>query len=133
MAEQSAIPTRTATAVTKEIDDNMVSVKLVVEGIRPVLLGDKTKAKNATVEMKLGCCGFSMAARVESPEGKFTLFKYEVKKLPTEIDVQQSKWKVKKDMISLKLRKAAPDTWVPYLSGGLEQAPDSEDEAPKKD
>ena len=40
-----------------------------------------------------------MAARVESPEGKFTLFKYEVKKLPTEIDVQQSKWKVRVNLV----------------------------------
>ncbi|RUS86396.1 hypothetical protein EGW08_005846 [Elysia chlorotica] len=129
MAELSADPARTATAVTNEIDDNMVSVKLVVEGIRPVLFGDKTKAKNGIVDLKLGPSGFSMSAKVESGEGKFTNFKYEVKKLPSEIDIQQSSWKVKKDMISLKLRKKVPGSWVPLLSGGLDQASDSDEDS----
>lgn len=135
MALTETTSNRTATAVTREIDDNLASVKLVMEGLQPVMFGDKRRAKNATVDVKLEPSGFAVSATVENPKGMFTVFKYRVRKLPSLIDVRQSRWKVKKDMIAMKLRKTSPNTWVPFLSGGLDQAPagsDSEDDSPDK-
>ncbi|GFS24637.1 hypothetical protein ElyMa_003420900 [Elysia marginata] len=125
---------RTPTAVVKEVDDNVVSVRLIVEGIQPVMFGDKTRAKNGTVDMKLEPSCLSMVAKVEKPKGHFIVYKYSVKQFPADVDVQLSTWKVKKDVISIKLRKAVAKSWVSLLTGGLEQAEPSsgsEDEEPK--
>ncbi|GFN98624.1 hypothetical protein PoB_002513000 [Plakobranchus ocellatus] len=113
---------RHATAVTSEEGDLLVKVKLITKGIVPPLLGNKTKPANGTLRVSFSPWGLNMEALVKVSKETSLRYHYAVKKLPSEIDHNASTYKVKKDMVVLKLIKKKAGSWVPNIGRGLEQA-----------
>ncbi|XP_012943776.1 uncharacterized protein LOC101845038 [Aplysia californica] len=121
------------TVVTEEVSLSEIQVKLLVDGVIPPLFGSKKKPKNGDLAVTFFKRGFEMLATVHKTDGKETKWHFAVKKLPSEIVINRSSFKVDKGLVIVNLYKKDELSWAPMLRRGIEQADsDSSDEEADK-
>jgi len=116
------------TEIAEEVSSSVVKVTLLIDDLVAPLFGNKQKPKNGEVYVDFFKRGFDMEAIIHDKDGKEAKWLYNVKTLPSEIDMKKSSWKVDKGMVVIKLVKKEEMSWQPMLRNGLEQDSSSDDE-----
>lgn len=124
MAECDTICPTVEYSDLKKDPQNYVEVRADIKGLEKKLLG---KA-NADINLDMTERSFLLSVDLHTLKGsgKVTKYRYEVKRLPAEIDPKKSRYEVKSGKVILYLCKAVPGSWARQLAGiGLEHEQDA--------